>query len=156
MGSAGDGKDDMVWWASSATRQFGGDLWSWLSPGTVNRLIGQKVVMPPSQTSCAIPAEVKKAAGQMMMGFLYAYGPEANFAFPERPRDPKIAWRPKWTAKVRYRALGNFMAGMPDMADAMRGQMADEPEERPEQKPKPCKPKLGGLLKRAAGIGDGC
>ncbi|WP_256924051.1 hypothetical protein [Sphingomonas sp. IBVSS2] len=156
MGSAGEGKDDMIWWASSATRQFGGDLWGWLSPGTVNRLVGQKVVMPPSQTSCAIPAEVKKAAGDVMMGFLYAYGPEASFAFPERPRDPKIAWRPKWTAKVRYRAMGNFMAGMPDMGDAMRGQLSDSDEERPEQKPKPCKPRLGGLLKRAAGLGDGC
>ncbi|MBB4841063.1 hypothetical protein HNP52_004160 [Sphingomonas kyeonggiensis] len=154
----GDRKDgDMVWWASSATRQFGGDLWSWLSPATVNRLIGQKVVMPATQTSCTIPTEVKAAAGEMMMGFLYAYGPEANFAFPERPKDPKIAWRPKWTAKARYRSMANFMTGMPDMGDAMRGQMPANQDGQPEQpKPKPCKPKLGGLLKRAAGLGGGC
>jgi hypothetical protein len=156
MGSAGASTDDMVWWASSATRQFGGDLWGWLSPATVSRLVGQKVVMPPSQASCTIPAEVKKATGEVLMGFLYAYGPEANFAFPERPGDPKRAWRPKWTAKVRYRALGNFMAGMPDMGEAMRGQMPERGEGRPEQKPKPCKPKISGLLKRAAGLGDGC
>lgn len=159
MGANGtsQNKDDTVWWASSATRQFGGDLWGWLSPATVNRLIGQKAVMPPGQTSCTIPSEVKAAAGEMMMGFLYAYGPEANFAFPERPRDPKATWRPKWTAKVRYRAMGNFMTGMPDMGDAMRGQMPGSQDGQPEQrKPKPCKPKLGGLLKRAAGIGSGC
>ncbi|HWU95091.1 MAG TPA: hypothetical protein VN029_05805, partial [Sphingomonas sp.] len=158
MGANGSSqnKDDIVWWASSATRQFGGDLWSWLSPATVNRLVGQKVVMPATQTNCTIPGEVKAAAGEMMMGFLYAYGPEANFAFPERPRDPKIAWRPKWTAKVRYRSMGNFMTGMPDMGDAMRGQMPGNRDGQPEQKPKPCKPKLGGLLKRAAGLGSGC
>lgn len=158
MGASNRGKDgDIVWWASSATRQFGGDLWSWLSPATVNRLIGQKVVMPPSQTSCTIPTEVKKAAGETMIGFLYAYGPEANFAFPERPKDPKIAWRPKWTAKARYRSVANFMTGMPDMEDAMRGDLSDNQDGQPAKpKPKPCKPKLGGLLKRAAGLGSGC
>lgn len=85
--------------------------------------------MPSAQTSCAIPAEVKAAGGPMMTGFPYAYGPEANFAFPEHLGDPKIAWRPKWTAKVRYRLQGNFMIGMPDMSDAMRGQTADEDED---------------------------
>lgn len=155
--SAKDGGNDIVWWASSATRQFGGDLWSWLSPATVSRLIGQKIVMPPSQTSCTIPAEVKTAGGEMMMGFMNAFGPEANFAFPERPKDPKVAWRPKWTAKVRYRATGNFMPGMPDMAEMMRGQQDDSDNPRPEEKAKPCKPKLGGFLKKAAGLGgSGC
>lgn len=157
MSARENGKDDadMVWWASSASRQFGGDLWNWLSPATVNRLIGQKVVMPASQTSCTIPAEVKAAGGEMIMGFLNAYGPEANFAFPERPRDPKIAWHPKWTAKVRYRATGNFMPGMPDMGDMLRGRTSDN-EQKPEPK-KPCKPKLGGFLKKAAGLGgSGC
>jgi len=158
MGTGDRAKNgDIVWWASSASRQFGGDLWNWLSPGTVNRLIGQKVVMPPSQTSCTIPAEAKAAAGEMMMGFLTAYGPEANYAFPERPKDPKVAWHPKWTAKVRYRAQGTFMPGMPDMGDAMLGRTDNDEDGRPEQpKPKPCKPKLGGLLKRAAGLGSGC
>ncbi len=156
MGRGGDDAKDMVWWASSATQEFGGGLWSWLSPATVNRLIGQKVVIPPSQTSCTIPAEVKAAAGDMMMGFLYAYGPEANFAFPERPKDPKVAWRPKWTAKVRYRAMGNFMTGMPGMSDMLGARGQDEDGARPAEQPKPCKPKLGGLLKRAIGAGKGC
>lgn len=159
MSAKENGKDnsDMVWWTSSSSRQFGGDLWGWLSPGTVNRLIGQKVVMPPSQTSCTIPAEVKAAGGQMMMGFMNAFGPEANFAFPERPRDPKIAWHPKWTAKVRYRATGNFMPGMPSMGEMMMGQRDEGQDGKPEEKPKPCKPKLGGFLKKAAGLGgSGC
>lgn len=145
---------DMVWWASSATQQFGGGLWDYLSPATVTRLIGQKVVMPPSQTSCQIPAEVKAAGGEMMMGYLNAYGPEANFAFPERPKDPKVAWHPKWTAKVRYRAMGNFMTGMPDMGDMLSGRGEQQSEAEGQQQPKKkCKRGLGGLLRSAAGVG---
>lgn len=155
MGGKDMGKDgaDMVWWSSSATQEFGGGLWSWLPPATVSRLIGQKIVMPPAQTSCTVPAEVKRAAGEMMMGFLYAYGPEANFAFPERPRDPKVAWKPKWTAKVRYRSMATFMPGMPSMSDMLSGRGQDADGEQPEA-PKPCKRKgLGGILKKAAGVG---
>ncbi|NIJ19719.1 hypothetical protein FHS95_001388 [Sphingomonas naasensis] len=151
----GQNGGDMVWWSSSATQEFGGGLWSWLAPATVTRLIGQKVVMPPSQTSCTVPAEVKQAAGGMLMGFLYAYGPEANFAFPERPRDPKIAWKPKWTARVRYRSMATFMPGMPSMSDIMSGRGGEEAgEQQPQEAPKKCKPKgLGGMLKKAAGVG---
>jgi hypothetical protein len=160
MGGKNMGEDggDMVWWTSSASQEFGGGLWSWLSPATVNRLIGQKVVMAPAQTSCTVPAEVKKAAGETMMGFVYAYGPEANFAFPERPKDPKLAWKPKWTAKVRYRSIAHFMPGMPNMSDMLRGRGAENADEQPaqEQPQKKCKPKLGGLLKRAIGAGSGC
>lgn len=147
---------DMVWWSSSATQEFGGGLWDWLSPATVGRLVGQKVVLPPSQTRCTIPAEVRQAAGEMMMGFLYAYGPEANFAYPDKPADPKVAWHPKWTAKVRYRSMANFMTGAPNMADMLRGR--DEPEQ-PQQPPeseapkKKCKRGLGGMLRSAAGVG---
>ncbi|AQR75819.1 hypothetical protein BXU08_10335 [Sphingomonas sp. LM7] len=157
MGGKNMGEDgsDMVWWSSSATREFGGGLWSWLAPATVARLIGQNIVMPPAQTSCTVPAEVRKAAGDMMMGFLYAYGPEANFAFPERPKDPRIAWKPKWTAKVRYRSMAPFMPGMPSMADMLSGRSGeDEAGETPQEQPKKCKPRgLGGMLKKAAGAG---
>ncbi|MET0309560.1 MAG: hypothetical protein ABW023_12715 [Sphingomonas sp.] len=150
---------DMVWWASSTTKEFGGGLWNWLSPATVNRLVGQKIVMPPSQTSCTVPAEVKKAAPGMMMGFVYAYGPEANFVFPERPKDPKVAWHPKWSAKVRYRSMGMVMPGMPSMGDMMMGRGQDGDARAADQGDKPrkdCKPKVGGLLGRAIMGKKGC
>ncbi|MGA1808508.1 hypothetical protein VH565_15450, partial [Sphingobium sp. 11R-BB] len=50
--------------------------------------------MPPSQTSCTVPSQVVQSGGEMLMGSLYAYGPEANFAYQPRPADPKIAWKP--------------------------------------------------------------
>jgi hypothetical protein len=144
--SMGEDSADMVWWTSAGRQEFGAGLWDWLSPATVSRLVTQKIVMPPAQTSCAIPAEVKTAAGGMMMGFMYAYGPEQEFAFPPRPANPKTPWRPEWTAKARFRSTTTVMLGMPGMNDM--GDAADN--ERPEQRKK-CKPSLGGMLGGALG-----
>lgn len=119
---------DMVWWASSASQAFGGPVWDWMSPAAVQSMIGQKIVMPPSQTSCTVPAEVSRAAGDFMMASIYAYGPEANFAWPPRPADPKVAWKPEWTARVRFRSHSMWMLNGPDMEAMMRGmgEMDDE------------------------------
>src|SRR3546814_5916931 len=78
---------DVVWWTSSNAREFGGGLWDWLPPSVVANLVTKKIVMPPAQTSCQIPAEVKKASGEMLIGNLNAFGPEANFSYPPKPAD---------------------------------------------------------------------
>jgi hypothetical protein len=137
---AGNNSADMVMWSSSGSREIGGGLTDWLPPSLVASLIGRKVVMPPSQTSCQIPAEVKKAAPGFMLTQLFAYGPERNFAYPPRPASPKVAWKPDWTARVRYRSSTSLMLGMPGMEDGGSG--GDEPA-----KPKKCKPRitLGGI-----------
>jgi hypothetical protein len=109
--------------------------------------------MPPTQTSCTVPAEVRQAAGQMMMMQLYAYGPEADFAYPPRPANPKTPWNLEWTAKARYKSTTGLMLGMPGMA-AMSGD-EEESADRPQDQPKPkCRPKgLGGFLKAKMGVG---
>lgn len=141
---------DMVWWSSSASRQFGGALWDWIAPAQVAKLIQQQVVMPPSQTNCTVPAEVTAAGGDFALGNLYAYGPEANFAYPPRPANAKTPWKPEWTARVRYRSNSTWLLNGPDM-DAMMngGQEAEQPRRK-----KKCKGGLGGLL--GAVTGDGC
>jgi len=144
--SMGQDNADMVWWASSSRQEFGGGLWDWLSPDTVARLIGQKVVMPPSQTSCTIPAEVKAATGEFMMASLYAYGPERNFAFPPRPANPRLPWNPDWTAKVRYRATTSVLIGVPGMDGADASEDGNGNGDRPSPQPKRCKPGLGSLF----------
>ncbi len=141
---------DMVWWSSSASRQFGGALWDWIAPAQVAKLIQQQVVMPPSQTSCTVPAEVTAAGGDFALGNLYAYGPEANFAYPPRPTNAKTPWKPEWTARVRYRSNSTWLLNGPDMDAMMRG---GEEAEQPRRKKK-CKGGLGGLL--GAVTGDGC
>jgi hypothetical protein len=106
-GSAGG---DMIWWTSSNAREFGGGLWDWLPPSVVANLVTKKIVMPPAQTSCQIPAEVKKASGEMMFGNLNAFGPEANFSYPPKPAG-KAAWNIDWTAKVRFRSHTSLLIG---------------------------------------------
>ncbi len=153
-GRGDGGTGDIVWWTSSSAREFGGGLWDYLPPATVARLVSEKVVMPPTQTHCTIPAEVKAAGGAMMMLSLYAYGPEANFAFPPRPANPRVAWNPEWTTKVRYRATTNMFVGMPGMgAEASDDAAPAASGERPRKR---CKGGLGGAILGSVLGGGGC
>jgi hypothetical protein len=141
MDRAGSG-GDVVWWTSSATKEFGGGLWDWLPPSVVANLITKKIVMPPSQTSCQIPAEVKKASGEMMVGNLNAFGPEANFSYPPKPAGNAV-WNIDWTAKVRFRSqtmllVGADFGGMGGMSSGGNGSTPTEPAKK-----KKCKGPLG-------------
>lgn len=138
MERAGQG-GDMVMWTSANNRDFGEGM-GWLSPAEVQRQIGLKNVMPPSQTSCQIPAEAKAAAGGMMFGSMNAFGPEENFAFPPKPADPKAVWNIEWTANARFRAFASFMTGM---GSAGMGGMGDGGTAPAPKKKKPCKGPLG-------------
>ncbi len=148
--------DTMVMWTSSASRQFGGGLSDWLSPGQVAGLVRDRTVLAPSVTNCTIPLEVRRDAPDFRMTMLTAYGPEENFSYPPRPADARTPWHLEWTARVRHRSMTSIMdiPGMPDMSGmggAQQGQpQADQPK---------CKPKrgLGGLLGGALGVpGGGC
>lgn len=132
------GAADMVWWTSSNAREFGGGLWDWLPPETVRGLVTRGVVMPPAQTSCAIPAEAKAASGEMMFGNLNAFGPEANFSYPPKPAAAKATWAIDWTAKVRFRSHTSLMIGV-DMGDMGSGSASAA--EKPRKKK--CKGPLG-------------
>lgn len=156
-GARGQG-GDMVMWSSSASRQFGGGLEDWLTTGQVAGLVRDKVVMPSTTTTCIVPSEVRNAT-EFRMGRLIAYGPEENFAFPARPADPRVAWKPVWTARVRHRSLTSWMdiPGMPSGGFGMDD--ADEQPDRPRSPDKPkCKPRggLGGLMGGMLGGGSGC
>lgn len=142
---------EMVWWSSSATQQFGGPLSDWMSPAAVAQLIAAKTVMPPSQTNCTVPAEVRKFGGDMTMANLSAYGPQNDFAFPPRPADAKIAWKPEWIARVRFRSTTMLALGMPGMDEMMAGEGSANPGPPPQSAKPKCKG-LAGIAKRAAGL----
>ncbi len=133
MERAGQG-GDMVMWTSANNRDFSEGM-GYLTPAEVQKQINLKNIMPPSQTSCAIPAEAKTAAGGMMFGSMNAFGPEENFAFPPKPADPKAVWNIEWTAKARFQSFASFMTGMG--GDGMGG---GQSEPRPK---KPCKGPFG-------------
>jgi len=153
-GEGGNGRD-MVWWTSSSKQAFGGPMSDWLSPAAARRLVDDGTVMPPSQTECAIPAEVKQSGGPMMMTQLFAYGPQADFSYPERPRNAAASWNPEWIARVRYRANAMVMHGMPGMGGFGGTEERSERVERsePTQPSLPrCRGGLRGIAERAAGL----
>ena len=143
---------DMVWWSSSSTQQFGGPMSDWISPAAAARLVEAGTVMPPSQTSCAIPAEVKQAGGAMLMTQLYAYGPQANFSYPERPANAPRNWQPEWIARVRFRANTMLMHGMPGMGDVEDGSGEGGEGSGAQQSTLPRCRGLRGVAERAAGL----
>ena len=63
-------------------------------------------------TSCAVPKEAVDAGRQGLVQMV-AYGHEANFVYPPRPADPKVAWNRQWEVKVRYRSATGGMLGQP-------------------------------------------
>lgn len=146
---------DMVWWSSSSTQMFGGMLSDWLSPAAVKRLVDAKTVMPPTQTSCPIYKEVRQTGGAMLMTQLFAYGPEANFAYPPRPADQRVTWKPEWIARARFRANATVIHGMPGFGDfggeSGGDQAGQSTEPQPAAKPK-CPGGLRGMGMRAAGL----
>ncbi len=149
---------DIVWWSSSSSQQFGGGLWDWLSPAVVAGLITRHVVMPPSQTSCQIPVEVKRAAPDFMLGNLYGYGPEADFAFPPRPANARTPWRPIWTARARYRTHTGWMIGGPGaQAGNQEGAGQEANGNPPANDPERCRRRggLGGIVGRVVRL-PGC
>ncbi|MCC6829545.1 MAG: hypothetical protein IT550_15090 [Novosphingobium sp.] len=146
----GDQMRDMVMWSSSASRQFGGGLSDWISPGQVAALVRDRTVLPPSATSCTVPAEVIRDAPDFRFGTLNAYGPEESFSYPPRPADPRAAWNLEWTARVRHRSTTSWMQAQGMSMGTGGGQQGQG------QQQQNCRPRgLGGMLGGALGGGRG-
>lgn len=121
MGSGGQGADT-VFWSSSEVADMGWGLLDYMSPADVRRFIKEKVVMTPGTTSCAIPQGIFKDAEGAMLQFI-AYGDELNVVHPPRPADPKQAWQPIWSAKVRLKSTGMATLGQEEhRSRASRGE----------------------------------
>lgn len=127
FGAAGD---DAVFWSSSEQQEMGGSLMDYVPPAEVARLVREKIALSPQVTECTVPAEVVKKAGSPFFNFI-AYGPEANFAQPPRPKDPRQTWEPLWTAKVRFKSTAATLLGDAGESERRpaRGQSTDGPRE---------------------------
>ena len=123
-GGSGDARE-VVMWNSSERQEMGGGLMNYVAPGTVQKYVKEKVVLPPDATTCTIPKGIFKSAEGAMLMFI-AYGPEANFAQPPKPADPKAPWNPVWTAKVRFKSSGMLPLGM-ETSDAGAAPGEDKP-----------------------------
>ncbi|WP_374573235.1 hypothetical protein [Phenylobacterium sp.] len=124
----GGQNDTVVLWTSSQVQASAFSLPDYISPAEIDRLVGQKALMAPDTTQCALPREVVAAAPQAMIQ-LAAYGGEANFVYPPRPADPKQPWNQQWQVKVRYRSATSTVLGM-DMGAMGGGDEAGPPRRR--------------------------
>lgn len=98
----GDSQTDIVMWSSSEVQEMGHALMDYIAPAEVERLIREKIVMPPQTTECIVHAGIFKGEGSMF-NFI-AYGDELNLVHPPRPKDPKQVWEQVWAVKVRLKS----------------------------------------------------
>jgi hypothetical protein len=97
----------MVTWSSSEVQEMGQVLMDYIPPAEVERLIREKVVMPPQTTECTVPAGIFKTEASMF-NFI-AYGNELNLVHPPRPADPKVTWEQEWAVKLRLKSTAMTM-----------------------------------------------
>jgi hypothetical protein len=107
----GGGEDTVVFWTSAEMQAAAFAAPDYLAPAEAARLVGTHALLGPQATRCAVPREAVEAAPHALLQ-LVAYGPEANFAYPPRPADPKAVWNKEWQVKVRYRSATGGMLGM--------------------------------------------
>jgi hypothetical protein len=103
----GESQNDLVTWSSSEVQEMGQVLMDYIPPAEVERLIREKVVMPPQTTVCTVPAGVFKSDASMF-NFI-AYGNELNLVHPPRPKDPKQVWEQEWALKLRLKSTAMTM-----------------------------------------------
>jgi len=115
----GDNQNDLVIWSSSDVQEMGQILMDYIPPAEVERLIREKVVMPPQTTECTVPAGVFK--GEASMFNFIAYGGELNLVHPPRPKDPKQTWEQEWAVKLRLKSTATAMLAENEGRVARRG-----------------------------------
>jgi hypothetical protein len=156
MGSRGS---DMIFWSSAEAPDAGFGLLEYLSPANIERWTGDKVLLPASQTSCAVPSGIFAGTEGAMLRMI-AHGPELNLVHPPRPADPKATWEQEWTVRVRTKSQTMAMLG-DDERSARRAPAersapaASQPQgDAPaaEKKPEPRIPGLPGATEVLRGI----
>ena len=147
----GGGRNDtVVMWTSSEVQASSFAMPDYLSGADITRLVANRALMNKQTTSCVIPKEVVDAAEGGLVQ-LVAYAKDANFSYPPRPANPKAAWKPEWTVKVRYRSATGAMLGMPEMG----GMGESGPPNRygqPQPQQPPRRPGAGSILKGLGGF----
>ena len=125
--------DAMVFWSSSEIADAGMGIFDYLPPPTVEKWVGEKVLLAPSVTTCAIPKGIfaGKEGGSGGVLQMIAFGPESHITYPPKPADPKAAaaWTPEWNVRVRNKSTATAMLGMSIDATQAEQQDPQKPEE---------------------------
>jgi hypothetical protein len=148
----GGNGETVAMWTSAQTQAAAFAMPDYLSPSDLGRLVAAKALMGPATRACAVSKEFLDAAPQAITQ-LVAYGGEADFVYPPRPRDPKTAWNRQWAVKVRYRSATGGMLGMamPQMGGGRQagGYPGVPPGQQPPPNQQPPKaPTAGDILRQ--------
>lgn len=139
---------EMVIWSSSEVQEPGWGLMDYASNANVDKWLKDKVLLPSSQTQCAIPAGVfAKAKGAVVRGI--AYGQELNLTHPPRPTDRRTPWEPEWAARVRVKSVAMLPLGE-DGPMTTRAQ--EEKSKSPDSAGAPGIPGIPGLGRALKGL----
>jgi len=154
-----DDSANMVMWTSAgrpATFIQNEDL----TPAEVNRLIGLNAVLPPTTTSCAIPAEVMKVTREGSMLMFTAFGDQATYIHPPRPEDQRVPWDQEWFSRVSFKSTRMDMVtqkGVMDLSTMSGSGGASAPSQNAQSDEEYCKQleaerqKQGGLAGAVGG-----
>lgn len=162
------GQNTMVLWSSAESAGAGHGLQQYLTGSYIDRWLKEKVLLPPTATSCTIPkgifasrdgAGAESGMGGMSMLSMIAYGPETHVVWPPRPAAPEELkkWNAEWNVRVRTKStagamLGMDFGGMGMDTDDSYGADADTTDEEPAQeegqKDSKGKKLLKGILKK--------
>lgn len=130
--------NEMIIWTSSELQDTGFGLMNYLPNDFLRQMINEKVVLPPSTTSCTVPRGVFEGVEGGMVNSI-AYGEELNLVHPPRPADPKVTWEQEWAVKVRVKSTGMTPLGMEDSGERRGAHRGSEraPSGPPPQGPAP-------------------
>lgn len=135
-------------WSSADVPGAGSELHNYLTGGSIDKWLKQKILMPSSATSCTVPKGIfaGSGGGQPMPAMLMmtAYGPESWITYPPKPADPKQAWNPEWSVRLRAKSSTMSMLGM-----NFGGTQQEQGEDGQQQPQK--RPGMKGLLKGILG-----
>jgi hypothetical protein len=143
------GQNEMVVWSSSELPDMGFGLLDYQTNVAVDRWLGERVLLAPQTTRCAVPKGVFGGDGAMLR--MIAFGSELNLAYPPRPTDTKMPWEPVWAVKVRVKSVTMAMLGMDSPEGMGRGRSASQESQPAEQ---PAQPGSGDAQPKMPGVAD--
>jgi hypothetical protein len=151
--AVGGNGETVVMWSSSETQSAGFAMPDYLTTPDITRLVANKTLMGPTQRTCTVPKEVLDAMPQGILQ-MAAYRGEANFVYPPRPTDPKVAWNQQWAVKVRYRSATGGLLGqaMPQMPAGYPAPSRAGAPAQPQPGQPPRKPNAGDILRGLGGL----
>ena len=150
MQPLGEHAYQMTSWSSAEVPGAGAALHVSMSDNDVNGLLRRKVFLPATATSCVIPRGIFAGGGGRQSGMpamlqMSAFGPETFITYPPKPANPKQAWNPEWSVRLRTRSTASAILGL-DMGGMQNQDDDDQQQPQQQQQRRGMRGLLNGIL----------